>query len=88
MPESMYAWMFKVCTCDAGQICPFFHNKPATKVIYPKYSKHWTYTVAHTIDCGCSKMISHGLNHELFLSLLRCPIYWIVYVLTSLNIIF
>ena len=22
-----------------------------TKVIYPKYSKHWPYTVAHTIDC-------------------------------------
>ena len=21
-----------------------------TKVIYPKYSKHWPYTVAHTID--------------------------------------
>ena len=25
------------------------------KVIYPKYSKHWSYTVAHTIDCVCRK---------------------------------
>ena len=37
-----------------------------TKVIYPKYSKHWPYTVAHTIDCVCSKMLSHGFNHGLF----------------------
>ena len=25
------------------------------KVIYPKYSKHWPYTVADTIDCVCRK---------------------------------
>ena len=52
------------------------------KVIYPKYSKHWPYTVAHTIDCVCSKMLNHGLNHGFFLSLFKlipCPIYWIVY---------
>ena len=30
-------------------------NQPA-KVIYPKYSKHLPYTVAHTIDCVCGKM--------------------------------
>ena len=24
------------------------------KVIYPKYSKHWPYTVAHTIECVCA----------------------------------
>ena len=24
---------------------------PYSKVIYTKYSKHWPYTVAHTIDC-------------------------------------
>ena len=36
-----------------------------SKVIYPKYSKHWPYTVAHTIDC--SKMLNHGLNHGLLL---------------------
>ena len=27
----------------------------AGKVIYTKYSKHWPYTVAHTIDCVCRK---------------------------------
>ena len=26
----------------------------------PKYSKHWPYTVAHTFDCVCSKMLNHG----------------------------
>ena len=25
------------------------------KVIYPKYSKHWLSTVAHTIDCLCAQ---------------------------------
>ena len=28
-----------------------------SKVIYTKYSKHWPYTLAHTIDCVCSKML-------------------------------
>ena len=28
------------------------------KVIYPKYSKHWPYTVAYTIDYVCSKMLN------------------------------
>ena len=54
------------------------------KVIYPKYSKHWPYTVAHTIDCVCSKMLNHGLNHGLFLllfKLIHCHIHWILYVL-------
>ena len=27
------------------------------KVIYPKYSKHWLSTVAHTIDCVCNKIM-------------------------------
>ena len=36
-----------------------------SKVIYPKYSKHWLSTVAHTIDCVCSKILNHGLNHGL-----------------------
>ena len=61
------------------------------KVIYTKYSKHWPYTVAHTIDCVCSKMLNHGLNHGLFLSLFKlipCPIHWIVYVLAYLNFTF
>jgi hypothetical protein len=41
------------------------------KVIYPKYSKHWPYTVAHTINWVCSKMLNHGLNHGLLLSLFK-----------------
>ena len=60
------------------------------KVIYPKYSKHWPYTVAHTIDCVCSKMLNHGLNHGLFLSIFKlipCPIYLSVYVIAYLNFV-
>ena len=52
------------------------------KVIYTKYSKHCPYTVAHTIECVCSN-INHGLNHGLFISLLKlifCLIHWIAYV--------
>ena len=51
------------------------------KVIHTKYSKHRPSTVAHTFECVCSK-INHGLNHGLFISLLKlinCPIHWIVY---------
>ena len=39
------------------------------KVIHPKYSKHWPYHLAATMDCGCSKMWNHGWNHGLFFSL-------------------
>ena len=38
----------------------FFH--PPLKVIYTKYSKHWLYTVAHTIECVCSKMNNSWFN--------------------------
>ena len=51
------------------------------KVTYLKYSKHWPYTVAHTIDCVCSKMLNYGLNYGLFLSLFKlipCHIHCIV----------
>ena len=44
------------------------------KVIYPKYSEHWLSTMAHTIDCVCSKILNHGLNHGLLFSL--CKIFW------------
>ena len=57
--------------------------RPSSKVLYTKYSKYWPYTVAHTIDCVCRKMLNHGLNHAIFLSLfmlIPCPIHWIVYV--------
>ena len=46
-----------------------FWTKVPLKVIYPKYSKYWLSTVALTIDCVCSKIWNHGLNHGLFLSL-------------------
>ena len=44
----------------------FIHSKG--KVIYPKYSKHQLYTVGHTIDCVCSKLLNfnHGLLFSLF----------------------
>ena len=41
------------------------------KVVYPKYSKHWLSTVAHTIDCVCSKILNHGVNHGLLFSLFK-----------------
>ena len=51
---------------------PRWTFQPLAKVINSKYSKHWVYTVAHRIDCVCSKMLNHGLihglNHGLFLS--------------------
>ena len=55
---------------------------PSGKVIYPKYSKHWPYTVAL-----CSKMLNHGFNHGLFLSLFKLipsHIHWIAYLCVSL----
>ena len=44
---------------------------PDDKVIYPKYSKHWLSTVAHTINCVCSRILNHGLNHGLLFSLFK-----------------
>ena len=63
----------------------------STKVIYPKYSKHWFYTLAHKINCVCNKMLNHGLDHGFFLSLFKLtpfPVHWIVCVLAYLNFIF
>ena len=57
-----------VGTVGAGSNSPlsFGRNRTKTKVIHPKYAKHWPYTVAHTIDCVCSKMFNHGLFLSLF----------------------
>ena len=33
-----------------------------SKVIYTKYSKHWLYTVTHTIECVCSKINNSWFN--------------------------
>ena len=46
----------------------FIHQ---SKFIYPKYSKQLLSTVAHTIDCVCSKILNHGLNHGLSFSLFK-----------------
>ena len=61
-----------------------------TKIMYPKYSKHWPYTVAQTSDCVRCKILNHGLNNGLFLSIFKlipCPIHWIVYVIAYLNFV-
>ena len=41
---------------------PFSPFCIAAKVIYTKYSKHWLYTVAHTIECVCSKINNSWFN--------------------------
>jgi hypothetical protein len=56
---------------SSGQFYSSIQNRAQIKVIYPKYSKHWPYTVAHTIDCVWIKMLDHGLNYGLFLSLFK-----------------
>ena len=54
---------------QAGNIVKF---QAYGKVINPKHSKHWQSTVAHTIECVCSKILNHGLNHgKLLFSLFR-----------------
>jgi hypothetical protein len=45
---------------------PGFQKIPSMPIllqqsVYPKYSKHKLSTVAHTIDCVCSKILNHGL---------------------------
>ena len=57
------------------------------KLYVPSTPKHWTYTVAHTIDCVCSKLLNHGLFISLF-KRIPCHIHWIVYVLAYWNFIF
>ena len=59
-PELRYqVRRYSVC-----QICQNIVSKsrPATKVIYTKYSKHWPYTVAYTFDCVCSKINNSWFN--------------------------
>ena len=66
-------------------LCNFSARLLGNKVIYPKYSKHWHYTMAYSTDCVCSKMLNHGLVLSLFKLI---PIHWIVYVLVYLNFTF
>ena len=72
--------------CNMGKS---LHMVP--KAIYTKYSKHWPYTLAYTIDCVWSEMLNNCLNHGLLLSffkLIPCPIHWIVCVLAYVNFAF
>ena len=45
---------------------PYFWLYMWFKVIYPKYSKHLLFIVAHTIDCVCSKILNNGLLFSVF----------------------
>ena len=68
------SWQYGQYVCQ--KIANFYSY---SKVIDTKYSKHRPSTVAHTFECVCSK-INHGLNHGLFILLLKlinCPIHWI-----------
>ena len=61
---ALRSWPFRVmnkiwCTASMNEIIFFCIH---IKVIYPKFSKHWLSTVAHTIDCVCSKILNHGLK--------------------------
>ena len=49
--------------CDLSDLLQL---KPGLKVKYPKYSKHWLSTVAHTIDYVCSKILNHEFIFSLF----------------------
>ena len=55
--------------------CFFFRAKH--KVIYTKYSKHWPYTVAHTIDYVCSKINNSWFN----------PLFSFYYIQTNFSIL-
>ena len=66
---------FDFCSTNISSSVIGTHS--TTKVIHTKYSKHRPSTVTHTFECMCSK-INHGLNHGLFISLLKlinCPIH-------------
>ena len=87
-----YFWEKDQCTklnvIKYCQIKGWWKSLDTFKVIYTKYSKHWPYTVAHTIYCVCSKILNHGLNHGFFLSLFKlisCPIHYIIFVLAYSN---
>ena len=69
-----YLWILFLVLFET-QFHFIFYNSDictVTKVIYPKYSKHYPYTVASTIDCGYSKMLNHGFFFH-FSSLYSAP---------------
>ena len=50
-PRGSFNYVDKICQFD-----------PRPKVIHTKYCKHWPDTVAHIIDCVCSKINSSWFN--------------------------
>ena len=53
------------------------HTEHSAKLYIPSTLNIDLNTVANTIDCVCSKMLNHIVNHGLFLSLFKlipCPI--------------
>ena len=53
-------------------------NKDVIFVRKPKLYIPSTLNIDLIIDCVCSKMLNHGLNHEFFVSLFKlipCPIH-------------
>ena len=67
----------KLCALMLPKFLPKFQYRKEnrkyrnSKVMYPKFSKNWPYLLAYTMDCDCSKILNHGLNHGLFLSLIK-----------------
>jgi hypothetical protein len=77
--EKFYIFFFLFLSHCNFRISETPDLKIPAKLYIPSTLKHWPYTMAHTIDCVCSKLLNHGL----FLSLLKLipyPIHWIVYV--------
>ena len=63
--KNVYHQLVMTVLKDDFSCCQLQNLHAAIKVIYPKYSKYLLSTVAHTIDCVCSKILNHGLNHGL-----------------------
>ena len=56
--ESFLPWNFPIAKGSSGDLSTFPSSTSTKLYMYHKYSKHRPYTVAHTIDCLCSKMIN------------------------------
>ena len=56
MRFSGFNYILHIRVCNYSRVRN--RSRPYVKVIYPKYSKHWTSTMAHNIDCVCIKMLN------------------------------
>ena len=58
MPDLIWKLVWHQIIGNSSIVVSFYQK---SKVIYPKYSKHWPYTVAHTIECVFKgQLISKG----------------------------